>query len=659
MPMELERIVNKCLKKSPGDRYQHIDELIVDLRSLRRESTSTIDATRFAQVKEIEKNRLRRLVKPGLIILTVTVIAILYFTMVQKAESKAPIPIAVVDFINETGENELNGLSGMLTTALEQSKRLSVITRSRMFDILKQLDKENVEFIDENLGREIANHAGIKVLVLASINKFDQLYNIDLKIIDPMKDKYLFAASMKDKGKENIPVMIDRLAERTREGLEESEEDIQQASMPIAEMTTPNLEAYQHYFKGQEYIDKVMFEEAEKEFEKAIELDSTFGLAYYRLAYAINWEEDSDRAKEPINMAFKYIEKIPDKEKYFVRTVKVCIDSGWGDAALNTLREMEKIYPGDKEMMYNIGDILWHIGEFTEAKNYLEKVLEMDSKSIRTLQHLLWTYRDLGDYDQMLRITKKYILVSGSAESYGWLAERYAHIDSSKKVYEVFTKVLKDNPNDVSYIHEITLFLFARRLHYHAAWYLDKIEEIHSDYWKSLPVAQSYSFRGHINMFAGKFEQAEIDFKRALALEPEDVYSLFNYAHLLLALKRYDDVREIAVKLENHFYGKILKATLYAVEGEKEKALSIEIRGYNNTRIYLLLEMKDKSLQSIINITENSLKRKTSYYTGLTNWPIYDFLRDDPRFQEILARHKQVYDENLQKYGDLVDLIKE
>ena len=40
VPMELERIIGKCLEKNAADRYQHLDELIVDLRHLKRESTS-------------------------------------------------------------------------------------------------------------------------------------------------------------------------------------------------------------------------------------------------------------------------------------------------------------------------------------------------------------------------------------------------------------------------------------------------------------------------------------------------------------------------------------------------------------------------------------------------------------------------------------------
>ena len=66
------------------------------------------------------------------------------------------------------------------------------------------------------------------------MQKFDQLYNIDLKVIDPIEDKYLFAASEKHEGKSKIPEMIDRLAEKTREGLEESEEEIQLTAIPVS-----------------------------------------------------------------------------------------------------------------------------------------------------------------------------------------------------------------------------------------------------------------------------------------------------------------------------------------------------------------------------------------------------------------------------------------
>ena len=92
------------------------------------------------------------------------------------------IPIAIADFKNNTGDATLDGLSGLLITSLEQSNYLTVLTRSRMYDLLKQIGKSDVGLVDEKIGREICHRADINSLVLTSIRPFGELYSIDLKI---------------------------------------------------------------------------------------------------------------------------------------------------------------------------------------------------------------------------------------------------------------------------------------------------------------------------------------------------------------------------------------------------------------------------------------------------------------------------------------------
>ena len=102
------------------------------------------------------------------------------------------IPIAIADFENRTNDPSLNGLSGLLITSLEQSDYLSVLTRSRMFDILKQIGRPNVKIIDEKIGSEICTNASIGSLVLTSIMQFGDLYSIDLKILDSKTNENIF-----------------------------------------------------------------------------------------------------------------------------------------------------------------------------------------------------------------------------------------------------------------------------------------------------------------------------------------------------------------------------------------------------------------------------------------------------------------------------------
>jgi tetratricopeptide (TPR) repeat protein/predicted Ser/Thr protein kinase len=48
VPMELERIVNKAMAKNPEERYQHVDEMLVDLRSVAKELETSVTKTRLA-----------------------------------------------------------------------------------------------------------------------------------------------------------------------------------------------------------------------------------------------------------------------------------------------------------------------------------------------------------------------------------------------------------------------------------------------------------------------------------------------------------------------------------------------------------------------------------------------------------------------------------
>jgi tetratricopeptide (TPR) repeat protein len=293
-----------------------------------------------------------------------------------------------------------------------------------MFDVLKQLGKDHVERIDDNVGREIAKAAGVDALVSASIRKFGRLYSIDLKVLDPRKDEYLLTAKEEGEGQESIPQMLDRLSEKTRIGLKEKAEEVRELQQSVATVTTSNLEAYQHYFRGEELINRLKFTEAEEELRKAVALDTSFGLAYYRLAYAITWFDDAG-ARDPIARALRHIDRIPEREQYLLRAEDVRGRLGM-EEAIDVLKEMERHYPDDKEMLYGIGDYSYHLGRFDEALNYFTRVLSIDSHFERALQHLAWTHRDLGRYDQMLETAKKYVSVSGSGGAYAILGSAYA-----------------------------------------------------------------------------------------------------------------------------------------------------------------------------------------------------------------------------------------
>ena len=391
----LRRVIEKCLSKAPEGRYASFTEVLRDLNRSEA-STERVPATPVAEdvppaAAAPGSTVSRKSLLAGVTAAIMALAALLfYFAGSRSPETDGPgegvrIPVAVADFVNYTGESELDALSGMLITSLEQSRKLAVMSRSRMFDVLAQLGRREVKTIDEALGREICRQTDIHALVIPSIRKFGKLYTVDLKVLDPRSGEYVFTSKAQDEGQEQIPGLIDLLSEATRKSLRENEAEILAASRKIAEVTTPNLEAYEYYFRGETYLNQMQFEPAKAAFRQAIALDSTFGLAYYRLSYAMGWFAES-LAEEPLHKAIKYIDKIPEKERYLVRAEEIRQSQGFA-AGLPILHEMEKYYPNDKEMLFNIGDWAFHSQDLKTALAYFEKVLALDPNHLRTRFH--------------------------------------------------------------------------------------------------------------------------------------------------------------------------------------------------------------------------------------------------------------------------------
>jgi len=265
------------------------------------------------------------------------------------------IPVAIADFENNTNDASLDGLSGLLITSLEQSKYLSVLTKSRMFDLLKQIGKVNTEKVDEKLGVEICERADINTLVLTSIRQFGDLYSVDLKILDVNKNEYLYTTNVQAEGKKNIPDLIDQISKQTRISLAEQAEEVEKNQREIASLTTKNLEAYSYYDLGKKAMFSFAWSEAEKNFLKAIEYDSTFAMAYYNLAYTYQWFFNS-KQEEYINKAVKYIESAPDKERLYIRAQSIKDFQ----SRIPIYQEIIDKYPNEKYAYFEIGDMLWH-----------------------------------------------------------------------------------------------------------------------------------------------------------------------------------------------------------------------------------------------------------------------------------------------------------
>ena len=440
VPGDVQRIVLKCLEKKPEHRYQSAKALAEDLqRSLSGQPVLARPPTRIGK-------SLRKIKRPRPLSAALTALALLLFIPLlwQLFGRSAPVTVAVADFANETGDEGLDGLSGMLITSLEQSRKLSVLTRSRMFDLLRQAGRGAAPRIDEALGREVAQRAQAQALLLATVRKFDSLYVIDLKMLDPRTNQYVAAFKEEGTGKASVPAMIDRLSLAARSSLD----DKPKPAAAVEQVTTHKIEAYQRYFRGEELVDHLQFSRAADQFRAALQIDGSFALAWYRLAWSLMWMQDGARAREAIERAVQSADKLPDKERLLAEAMRAILFSR-GDEASSLYRDCTRRWPAEKECPFMLGEILFHAGNPGRSLPRFRDALALDPAMERAHQHLIWAEQLLGDRLATIAAARAYLEAVGNDESWGHLGRAQAaagDLDSAKRTFDRAARLFPRSP---------------------------------------------------------------------------------------------------------------------------------------------------------------------------------------------------------------------
>ncbi len=325
----------------------------------------------------------------------------------RAGRGPAPVPgsrptVAVADFANETGERELDSLSGLLITALEQSTQVRVLTRSRMFDVLKQLGKEKVERIDETLAREVGRKAGAQALLLATIRKLGDSYVVDMRALDPVRDEYLFTVSDRASGKEAVFDLVDRLGDVSRRRLAAPGTAEATVQRNVASITTGSVAAWDRFFRARQAFDHGGFDEARTELQAALAIDPDFPLAHYQLAVIAAWGSDGEGEKEQrplFEAAEKRASRLPEKERLILGSV-VAYSRGQVTEALRLRDRAAESFPLDKEAVFYAGDGRLHSWQQAEAIPYFVRALQLDPSYALAKGHLLFALSESDVVDQ-------------------------------------------------------------------------------------------------------------------------------------------------------------------------------------------------------------------------------------------------------------------
>jgi len=297
---ETERIVAKALAKDREDRYQHVDEMLADLRRERKlleyakagYATASSQPPILATPSPRKKRRLKIiLASAGVVAIAALIVIFNPFNFQVSVQKSAATPeksaLAVTYFENIPDPEDKNHTGEMLTnlliTALFQTKDLQVISRERLYDIQKELGQGDSKSIPPEMATKVSERAGVSMMLLGSILQKDPSLAITYRLIEVRTGNILSTQRLFGFSKDKIFSLVDTLALLVKNDFHVTPSD-QAEEKSVAEATASLPEAYRSFVEGVDLFLKFSWPEARGALRRAIELDGNFAMAYFVLA---------------------------------------------------------------------------------------------------------------------------------------------------------------------------------------------------------------------------------------------------------------------------------------------------------------------------------------------------------------------------------------
>ncbi|MBI3694297.1 MAG: protein kinase, partial [Acidobacteria bacterium] len=351
VPLELERIVGKALSKRPADRYQHVDEMLVDLEALRKQHES--GSTR------------------------------------QAAAAKAVPSVAVLPFVNMNRDEESeffsDGMTEELISALSKVGQLRVVSRTSAFQF-----KGKTQDI-----REIGEKLKVGMALEGSVRRAGNRVRVTAELVN-IADGYQLWSERYDREMKDVFDIQDEISRAIVEALKikliGGQEDT------LVKRQTENLEAYNLYLKGLYHSQRWLLRAAVECFEQAIAADPNYAPPYAGLASTYStvalwglWplREVWPKAQAAAVKALELDDELAEAHAA-LGNVKGWFEYNWPEAERHLRRALE-LSPGNASLHWWYGgSYLCAVGRLPEALAEMRRAQELDPLSLPINTNVAW-----------------------------------------------------------------------------------------------------------------------------------------------------------------------------------------------------------------------------------------------------------------------------
>ncbi len=361
---DVARIIDKCLEKDRALRYQHASDIRTDLQRVKRDTDSG--------------------------------------RVTSRDFPRAPIltdrdTIVLADFENKTGDSVFDDtLRQGLSVELQQSPFLSLISDRQVQQQLALMGQPKEARLTSDVAQQICERTASAMVLEGSIARLGSHYVLGLCARECKTGNILDQEQIQAAKIEDVLNSLSKIAQRLRTRLGESLATVEKHSTPLADATTPSLEALKAYSTGLKMALSSGNAAAIPFYRRAVDIDPQFAMAYATLGLSYSAVGESVLSAESTTQAWNFRGRVSDRERFFIEFSHDRQVTGNLERAYQTLELWLQTYPRgnrDPKPQDLLPGLSTHgTGRFERAIDAAQQVIAADPDFALAYANLAYSY---------------------------------------------------------------------------------------------------------------------------------------------------------------------------------------------------------------------------------------------------------------------------